>query len=313
MILVTGGAGFIGSHVVEQLLEAGHRVAVLDDLSTGQAANLPRGVPVHVVDVRDAAAVLRVFGELRPVAVCHQAAQVSVSRSVREAPIDAQVNVLGTINVLEAAVRHDCRRVVLASSGGVVYGNVTQPAVEAAVREPVSPYGIAKLTSERYLAWYTQRYHMQAVALRYANVYGPRQSPHGEAGVVAIFCGRLLAGEPALIHGTGGQVRDYVHVRDVARANVLALQADLPYGTAYPVNVGTGVGTSVAQLEQLVRGHLEAVTGRPMPQPAMGKHRPGDLASSLVDASYAWDLLGWRPTVDLTAGIRETVRYFAQA
>ena len=133
-----------------------------------------------------------------------------------------------------------------------------------------------------------------------------------EAGVVAIFCGRLLAGEPALIHGTGGQVRDYVHVRDVARANVLALTADLPYGTAYPVNVGTGVGTSVVQLEQFVRGHLEAVTGRPMPPPAMGKPRPGDLASSLVDASYAWDLLGWRPTVDLSAGIRETARYFAQ-
>lgn len=313
MILVTGGAGFIGSHIVEQLLEAGHRVAVLDDLSSGFSRNVPRCVALHVVDVRDAAAVLRVFDELRPAAVCHQAAQISVSRSVREAPVDAQVNVLGTINVLEAAVRHDCRRVVVASSGGVVYGNVTEPAVEAAVREPVSPYGIAKLTGERYLSWYTQRYHMQSVALRYANVYGPRQSPHGEAGVVAIFCGRLLAGQPASIHGTGSQVRDYVHVRDVARANVLALTADLPYGTSYPVNVGTGVGTSVLQLEQLVRGHLEAITGRPMPTPAMGKVRPGDLASSLVDASYAYDLLGWRPAIDLTAGIRETVRYVSQA
>jgi UDP-glucose 4-epimerase len=310
-VLVTGGAGFIGSHVVDQLLAGGHEVAVLDDLSTGSRANVPAGVPMHVVDVRDAGDVERVVREVRPTAICHQAAQISVSRSVRDVAFDAEVNVVGLINVVSAAVRNDCRRIVFASSGGVVYGNVREPAVEEAVRDPVSPYGLAKLTAERYLAWHAHWYHMQAVALRYANVYGPRQNPHGEAGVVAIFCRAAMEGRPCQIHGLGSQVRDYVHVRDVAAANVLALTAELPYGRLFPVNVGTGVGTSVAQLEQLVRGEVEAVTGRALPPPVHGKPRAGDLGSSLVDAAFAEHLLGWRPAVTLAAGIRETVRHAA--
>ena len=196
-VLVTGGAGFIGSHIVDALLAGGHTVAVLDDLSSGSRDNLPPGVPLHVADIVDTAAVARVFAAERPDAVCHQAAQMSVSRSVREPLFDAQVNCLGLINVLDAAVAQGCRRVVFASSGGVLYGDVTVPAPESTPANPVSPYGITKWVGERYLAFYAAEHGLTAVALRYSNVYGPRQNPHGEAGVVAIFCKKLLAGSPA--------------------------------------------------------------------------------------------------------------------
>ncbi|MFM8708604.1 MAG: NAD-dependent epimerase/dehydratase family protein, partial [Planctomycetia bacterium] len=227
-VLVTGGAGFIGSHIVDGLLAAGHRVAVLDDLSSGSCDNLPAGVPLHRCDIVDAAAVQRVFAAERPDAVCHQAAQMSVSRSVREPLFDAQVNCIGLINVLEAAAGHGCRRVVFASSGGVLYGDVTVPAPESTPADPVSPYGITKWVGERYLKFFAAEHAMATVALRYSNVYGPRQNPHGEAGVVAIFCRKLLAAEPARINGDGRYVRDYVYGPEVARANVLALTADLP-------------------------------------------------------------------------------------
>ena len=209
-ILVTGGAGFIGSHIVDGLLAAGHAVAVIDDLSSGDRANLPAGVPLHVVDIVDGKAVAAVFAAERPDAVCHQAAQMSVSRSVREPLFDAQVNCIGLINVLDAAARQGCRRVVFASSGGVLYGDVTAPAPESTSANPLSPYGITKWVGERYLKFYATEHRMAAVALRYSNVYGPRQNPHGEAGVVAIFCRKFLRGEPATINGDGRYVRDYV-------------------------------------------------------------------------------------------------------
>ncbi|MFM8891494.1 MAG: NAD-dependent epimerase/dehydratase family protein [Planctomycetia bacterium] len=226
-ILVTGGAGFIGSHVVDALLAAGHGVAVLDDLSSGSRENLPAGVSLSVCDIVDTAAVEAVFATERPDAVCHQAAQMSVSRSVREPRFDAEVNCIGLINVLDAAVRHGAGRFVFASSGGVFYGNVTTPAPESTPPDPSSPYGITKWAGERYLRFYAEQHGLAAVALRYANVYGPRQNPHGEAGVVAIFSSRLLAGEPACINGDGGYVRDYVFGPDVARANLVALTGAL--------------------------------------------------------------------------------------
>jgi UDP-glucose 4-epimerase len=209
-ILVTGGAGFIGSHIVDRLVAAGHAVSVLDDLSSGARENLPAAVPLHVADIVDAAAVARVFDAEQPDAVCHQAAQMSVSRSVREPRFDAEVNCIGLINVLDAAARHRCGRFVFASSGGVLYGDVTAPAPEDTPADPVSPYGITKWVGERYLRFYAAEHGLAAVALRYSNVYGPRQNPHGEAGVVAIFCRKLLAGEPARINGDGRYVRDYV-------------------------------------------------------------------------------------------------------
>ncbi len=319
-VLVTGGAGFIGSHIVDALLAAGHTVAVLDDLSSGSADNLPPGVPLHAADIVDTAAVQRVFAAERPDAVCHQAAQMSVSRSVREPLFDARVNCIGLINVLDAAVAHRCGRVVFASSGGVLYGDVTAPAPESTPANPVSPYGITKWVGERYLAFYAAEHTLATVALRYSNVYGPRQNPHGEAGVVAIFCKKLLAGEPATINGDGRYVRDYVYGPDVARANVLALEAAggrCSPGTLTSLNIGTGIGTDVVELEALIRpavvtaaaGHGLAVSAR---APLHGPARPGDLRSNLVDAALARTILGWQPTVPLADGIARTAAWFAE-
>jgi len=318
-VLVTGGAGFIGSHIVDGLQQAGHRVEVLDDLSSGSRDNLPAGVPLHVADIVDPEAVARVFAAARPELVCHQAAQMSVSRSVREPLFDAQVNCIGLINVLQAAARQGCRRVVFASSGGVLYGDVTTPAPESTPANPVSPYGITKWVGERYLKFFAEEHRMATVALRYSNVYGPRQNPHGEAGVVAIFCRKLLAGEPARINGDGRYVRDYVFGLDVARANVLALTADLPQvvpGTLTSLNVGTGIGADVNELEAKIRQSVAAALGRrgrptTLPEPDHGPARPGDLRSNLVDATLAGRVLGWRPAVALEEGLALTAEWFA--
>ena len=318
-VLVTGGAGFIGSHIVDALLESGHAVAALDDLSSGSRDNLPPGVPLHVADIRDTAAVAAAFAAERPDAVCHQAAQMSVSRSVREPRFDAEVNCLGLVNVLDAAVAHRCRRFVFASSGGVLYGDVTSPAPETTPADPVSPYGITKWVGERYLKFYAAEHGLAAVALRYSNVYGPRQNPHGEAGVVAIFSKKLLAGEAATINGDGRYVRDYVYGPDVARANLVALTgdlADVKPGTLTSLNIGTGVGTDVNELESLLRAAVaELLAGRgravTLPGPVHGPARAGDLRSNLVDAALAGRVLGWRPTVSLTEGLARTAAWFA--
>jgi UDP-glucose 4-epimerase len=296
-ILVTGGAGFIGSHIVDALLAAGHGVAVLDDLSSGSRDNLPPGVPLHVADIVDAAAVGRAVAAEKPDAICHQAAQMSVSRSVREPLFDAQVNCIGLINVLDAAVRQGCGRFVFASSGGVLYGDVTTPAPESTPANPVSPYGITKWVGERYLKFYAEE--------------------HGLA-VVAIFCKKLLAGEPATINGDGRYVRDYVYGPDVAQANLIAITADLPAiqpKTLTSLNIGTGLGTDVNELEAQLRQALAATLadrGRsaPLPQPLYGPARPGDLRSNLVDASRAAQLLGWKPTVSFADGLASTAAWF---
>ena len=318
-ILVTGGAGFIGSHIVDGLLAAGHRVAVIDDLSSGLRDNLPADVPLHVVDIVDASAVSAVFEKERPDAVCHQAAQMSVSRSVREPLFDAQVNCIGLINVLDAAVKTGCKRFVFASSGGVLYGDVTTPAPESTPANPVSPYGITKWVGERYLKFYADEHGLVTVALRYSNVYGPRQNPHGEAGVVAIFCKKLLAGQAATINGDGKYVRDYVYGPDVARANVIALTHDLPQvqpKTLTSLNIGTGIGTDVNQLEGMIRRNVADImkvsgNAAPLPAPTHGPARPGDLRSNLVDASLAAIVLGWKPSTTLEGGIRQTAEWFA--
>ena len=305
-VLLTGGAGFIGSHVAEHLLERGHQVAVVDDLSSGNRENVPEGVAFHECDIRSGCG--EAFREFRPEALCHHAAQMDVRRSVREPDFDAGVNVIGTVRLLQNCVKHGVGRVVFASSGGAIYGEQEEfPATESHPQYPISPYGVSKLTGERYLHFYDVQYGISYAALRYANVYGPRQDPHGEAGVVAIFSGNLAANRGSKINGAGDQTRDYVYVADVARANVLALENahsnGLPNG-AY--NIGTAVETSVNDLY----GRMRRLSGKDL-YPEHGTAKPGEQLRSCVDPSRAAGLLGWRPEVDLDTGLKETIRSFA--
>jgi UDP-glucose 4-epimerase len=300
-VMLTGGAGFIGSHVADQLLARGHEVAVVDNLSSGKRGNLPDGVRFYAMDVRSGCA--EVFEDFVPDALSHQAAQMDVRRSVREPDFDADVNVLGTVRLLQNCVRYGVRKVVFASTGGAVYGEQRElPAPEDHPQYPVSPYGVSKLAGERYLHFYNVQHGITCAALRYANVYGPRQDPHGEAGVVAIFCGNLAADRKSTINGTGEQTRDYVYVGDVARANALALEGEAASGT---YNVGTGVETSVNELyDRLCR-----LAGRNL-SPERGPQPPGEQSRSCIDPSRAARALHWWPGVDLDTGLKYTLRYF---
>jgi len=300
-VLVTGGAGFIGSHVVDAYLAAGHDVVVVDDLSTGHRENLNPRARFHPLDIQDprTAELLR---DERPDVLNHHAAQMDVRRSVADPLFDARVNVLGTIHLLEAARQAGVRRVVFVSSGGAVYGEQeTFPASETHATNPLSPYGVSKRAGELYAFFYQAEYQLPFVALRYANVYGPRQDPHGEAGVVAIFTGKMLRGEPVSVNGDGLQTRDYVYVGDVARANLLALERDV----TGPVNVGTGVETDV---NTLARHLLEATGSGSEIRP--GPTKPGEQRRSVVDARRASERLGWRPEVGLRDGLQQTVAFF---
>ncbi len=302
-VLLTGGAGFIGSHVAEHLLSRGHEVAIVDDLSSGKLENVPEGALFYEMDIRSGCE--DVFEEFAPEALCHQAAQMDVRRSVAEPDFDAEVNVIGTVRLLEGCVRHGVRKVVFASTGGAVYGEQeTFPATEDHPQYPVSPYGVSKLAGERYLHYYRVQNGLPYVALRYANVYGPRQDPHGEAGVVAIFAGNLAADRTSRINGTGEQTRDYVYVADVARANVLALERDVPSG-AY--NVGTAIETSVNRLYEI----LLEVSGKEEFPPQYGPAKPGEQMRSCVDPTKSIRVLGWQPAVDLNTGLEKTFQFFA--
>jgi UDP-glucose 4-epimerase len=301
-VLLTGGAGFIGSHINDRLLARGHEVAIVDDLSTGKRENIPKETQLYVRDIRSGCA--EVFQEFQPQALCHQAAQMDVRRSVREPDFDADVNVLGTIRLLQNCVRYGVEGVVFASTGGAVYGEQREfPAPEDHLQCPVSPYGVSKLAGERYLHFYGVQYGISYSALRYANVYGPRQDPHGEAGVVAIFSGNLAAGRASKINGSGEQTRDYVYAGDVARANVLALEGEAPNG-AY--NIGTGIETSVNELYD----QMCLLSGRKLPS-ERGPQLPGEQARSSVDPSKAARFLSWTPEVELSTGLKETLRFFA--
>jgi UDP-glucose 4-epimerase len=300
-VLLTGGAGFIGSHVADHLLERGHEVAVVDNLSTGQRRNVPEGACFYEMDIRTGCP--EVFEEFRPEVLSHQAAQMDVRRSVREPDFDAEVNVLGTVRLLQNCVENGVGRAIFASTGGAIYGEQREfPAPEDHPQYPVSPYGVSKLAGERYLHFYCVQHRLPYVALRYANVYGPRQDPHGEAGVVAIFCANLAANQASTINGSGEQTRDYVSVGDVARANVLALESEAPSGA---FNIGTGIETSVNELYEIL---LEA-SGRE-PPPKHGPAKPGEQLRSSVDPSKAAKFLEWRPEVDLSTGLKETLRFF---
>ncbi len=300
-ICVTGGAGFIGSHVADALVKAGHRVLIVDDLSGGRKENVPGGAELAVLDVRsDEAAGFLIDREVE--VLVHHAAQMDVRRSVDDPRFDAEVNILGLLNLLEAGRRGSLRQVVFASTGGAIYGEQDQfPADEDHPVRPVSPYGVAKLASERYLYYYHCQYGLEATCLRYANVYGPRQNPHGEAGVVAIFSRRLLDGEPATINGDGLQTRDYVYVDDVVRANMAAI--DRPGFAVF--NVGTGVETDVNTLFEHI---AEAANYDAAPNHGPGM--PGEQRRSCITSERILEEMSVAVDTPLARGIPATVDWF---
>lgn len=300
-ILVTGGAGFIGSHLGDRLIAEGHEVCVVDNLSTGKKKNVNRKADFYRLDILSPK-VERVFKKFRPEILSHHAAQMDVRRSVADPGYDAQVNILGFLNLLEAALRYGTKRVLFASTGGAIYGEQECfPASETHPTRPESPYGISKLASEHYLYYYRKAYGISYSNLRYSNVYGPRQDPHGEAGVVAIFAQRLLKGEQPTINGTGMQTRDYVFVEDVVEANMAVLNSGMD-GT---YNVGTGQETTVNQLFH----HLRAVTGSQSKE-VHGPERKGEQFRSCLDCGKIHKALDWEPRVSLPEGLKDTVEYF---
>jgi UDP-glucose 4-epimerase len=299
-ILVTGGAGFIGSNIADAFAEKGHELFVVDDLSTGRRDNVPKAARFAQVDIRSAE-MRSVFQSFAPEVLCHHAAQIDVRKSVADPAFDADVNVVGTLRLLELCREHGTKRVLFASTGGAIYGEQdVHPAPETHPARPVSPYGCAKLAIEQYLHYYRIEHGLLPACLRYANVYGPRQNPHGEAGVVAIFANKLLSGEVPLINGPGEQTRDFVFVGDVVGANVLALER----GLVGSYNVGTGIETSVKVLYDTIR----AAVGTDV----RAKHGPakvGEQQRSSLDAS-ALRKEGWRPETSLGEGIQKTVDFF---
>jgi UDP-glucose 4-epimerase len=307
--LVTGGAGFVGSHLVDALLDRGDEVAVIDDLSTGKRENLDgalaRGAELHVLDIRDGARMRDVLGAQPPDIVFHLAAQMDVRKSIEDPAWDAGINVVGTINVLEASRQAGVTRVVNTSTGGAIYGEVeVMPTPESAPARPMAAYGQSKFCAEAYCGWYERLHGLSSVTLRYGNVYGPRQDPHGEAGVVAIFCGKLLAGERATIFGDGRQTRDYTYVGDIVEANLAAAAHPEAHG-AY--NVGTGVEASVLEVVAALRE--AAGVGEEDFEPQFAPARAGELQRSSLDVTRARVELGFSAETDLVSGLKPTLEW----
>ncbi|MGC9329581.1 MAG: NAD-dependent epimerase/dehydratase family protein [Candidatus Hinthialibacter sp.] len=303
--LVTGGAGFIGSHIVDHLLAAGHHVAVVDDLSSGKKENLPEQAVLYEQDICHD--LCEVFDKERPQVVFHEAAQVSVSVSVREPELDAQLNILGSINLLEHCRKYGVQKVIYAASGAAYGEPESLPLREDGPAHPISPYGISKFTVEKYLYGYWRQFGLSFAALRYANVYGPRQDPHGEAGVMAIFCERMLKNEPCIIFGDGKQTRDFVYVEDVARANLAVMNASIDPSVLPIFNVSTQVQTEINTIYDLVAKH----TGCSLPK-RHADERPGDVRDSCLSNEKIRNHAGWTPQIDPDEGIRLTAAYFRQ-
>jgi UDP-glucose 4-epimerase len=303
-ILVTGGAGFIGSHIVDQCVAAGHEVAIVDNLwaeGSGKPSNIHSQARFCQIDITDEHDLDRVFNEVRPEVVYHQAAQHSVSISARDPKLDARVNVLGLLNVLTSCAHVGTRKIIFASSGATFGTPTSLPVNEECTQHPESPYGVTKMMAEYYLRYWQQEYGLAYTILRYGNVYGPRQDPNGEAGVIAIFAKRFLTHESVRIDWDGEQQKDYVYVEDVARANLLALDR----GDNEVFCIGTGKGTSV----NLIYGTLAEITGY-RTEVVHAPKRPGDIHLAYFDCSKAARVLGWKPEVSLREGIAETVRFF---
>jgi len=314
-ILVTGGAGFIGSHVVDEYIDEGHEVIVLDDLSTGKIENVNKRANFHKIDIRDKGKVEKLFQEERFELVNHHAAQIDVRGSVRDPEFDASVNILGTLNLLQSCIKYRVNRFIFISSGGVIYGepNIEElPLSEEAPKRPISPYGVSKLAIEHYLYYYKVNYGLNYIVLRYGNVYGPRQDPRGEAGVIAIFSGKMLRGEQPTIFGDGEQRRDYIYIEDVLQANRLAtdklgaLNANVNVRSIDDLafNIGTGKGTSVNALFTALKEILHFKGS-----PNYGAPRAGEIRNNVLAIEKAQRLLGYQLKYTLREGLEETIEW----
>lgn len=301
-VLVTGGAGFIGSHIVDKLMQQGCEVVIVDNLSSGKKHNINNKARFYHVDIQSQE-LQTIFEKETPDYVSHQAAQIDVRRSVSDPIFDASINVLGTLNILENCIRNGVKKIIFASSGGAVYGEQESfPATEMHLTRPVSPYGVTKLAVEFYLHYYRVVHGLDYVALRYSNVYGPRQDPFGEAGVVAIFIQKMLNGEQPVINGDGEQTRDFIYVEDVAMANILALTNDVSENI---LNIGTSVETTVKQLFFSLRDIVKS----PLYE-KYGLAKQGEQRRSVITYEKAERVLGWKPQTPLVNGLRNTVDYF---
>ena len=302
-VLVTGGAGFIGSNVVDGLIEEGYEVIVVDDLSNGREENISDKAVFYKVDIRDKK-LEDVIKSEKPDIVIHNAAQLSVRVSVEDPLLDADINIIGGLNLIDICQKNKVRKIIFASSGGTVYGYQSQfPADESHPTNPISPYGVAKLSTENYLYYFSKIHGLDYIALRYANVYGPRQDPHGEAGVVAIFSKKILAGEAPLINGDGLQTRDYTYIGDVVKVNIVAIKSDF----TGPVNIGTGAETDVVTLFNV----LKDASGKDIEE-LHGPAKTGEQKRSVLDNSLAGKVLGWKPEFSIEEGLKLTYKWFKE-
>ncbi|HHT10498.1 MAG TPA: NAD-dependent epimerase/dehydratase family protein [Atribacter sp.] len=302
-ILVTGGAGFIGSHIVDAYLQEGHQVVVVDNLSTGKKSNLNQAAVFYPIDICSWKELELVFQKHAFEVVNHHAAQINLRRSMDEPVFDAEVNIIGSLNLFELCRKYGVKKFIFASSGGAIYGIPKQiPVDEKAPTKPLSPYGIAKLSVEQYLEYYFQVWDLERIILRYGNVYGPRQDPQGEAGVISIFCNNILKGDPCIVFGDGSKTRDYVSVHDIASANLLALNS-----SANIYNLGTGLETSVNQLIDL----LQKVANQKI-SIIYDQDRKGEIERIALFSRQARELLGWETTIPLNKGIEEVFRWYQQ-
>jgi len=300
-ILVTGGAGFIGSSVADRFIKDGHKVVIIDNLSTGVEANLNKKAKFYEVDIRGVV-VDKIFEREKPDVLCHHAAQIDVRKSAEDPIFDAEVNIIGSLNLFNSCVKHKVEKIIFASTGGAIYGEQDYfPADEDHPANPLSPYGVAKLTIEKYLHFYKEVYGINFVSLRYANVYGPRQNPFGEAGVVGIFTERLLGNKKVIINGDGKQTRDFIFVEDVVESNVLALK----YPQSDIFNIGTGIETDINCIFRILKEKIESEQ-----KEFHGPAKPGDQKRSVIECSKAKRLLKWKPRYNLEDGIAKTVEYY---
>ncbi len=300
-ILVTGGAGFIASHVVDAYIQKGHNVTVVDNLSTGSTKYINPKAAFIQADITDKTTIQQIIRTLRPNVINHHAAHIQVGNSVKDPQFDATNNILGLLNIMEAAKDAGVQKVIMASTGGAMYGNKPTPFDETMKEEPLSPYGVSKRSGELYLNYYYELYKIPYIVLRYANVYGPRQNPHGESGVIAIFAEMISQGKSPVINGDGTHTRDYVFVEDVARANIMALESDY----VGELNIGTTTQVSTNDVFRKVAAEFNASVTE-----SHGPERPGEQVTSCLSYAKAQAVLNWQPTVNFDEGVQKTVAWY---